>query len=255
MARLTPLIGTWRTEARSLTTWARRWPSGFRAPTPTSGASFVVHRVEVAMGGTEVRQLGPYDAEQEAVLTCAYDGVHGKIDQLARDGRRRRHLDVPRWPRPVARACTGFVSTTRKRRAPPSRWPIGSPDDRTVEVLRRHVDRRGKTRQEHHVVSGSWEASRHMPSPVVPLFHPHHHDRRQRDLLPRGGTHRRAGGAAASRLSVLVVSVSPLHGGALAADRPDLPGFGYSATPDPERFSYTLAGYGRSWAGSRMRSN
>jgi pimeloyl-ACP methyl ester carboxylesterase len=36
---------------------------------------------------------------------------------------------------------------------------------------------------------------------------------------------------------------------------PDLPGFGYSATPDPERFSYTFAGYGRSWAGSRMRSN
>jgi pimeloyl-ACP methyl ester carboxylesterase len=25
---------------------------------------------------------------------------------------------------------------------------------------------------------------------------------------------------------------------------PDLPGFGYSATPDPERFSYTFAGYG-----------
>jgi pimeloyl-ACP methyl ester carboxylesterase len=26
---------------------------------------------------------------------------------------------------------------------------------------------------------------------------------------------------------------------------PDLPGFGYSATPDPGRFSYTFAGYGR----------
>jgi pimeloyl-ACP methyl ester carboxylesterase len=25
---------------------------------------------------------------------------------------------------------------------------------------------------------------------------------------------------------------------------PDLPGFGYSATPDPERFSYTFVGYG-----------
>lgn len=57
------------------------------------GASFVVHRVEVAMGDGEVRQLemiGPYDVERDAFLTCAYDGVSGEIDRsiatVAEDG-------------------------------------------------------------------------------------------------------------------------------------------------------------------------
>lgn len=36
------------------------------------------------MGDTEVRQLemiGPYDAERDAFLTCAYDGLSGEIDR------------------------------------------------------------------------------------------------------------------------------------------------------------------------------
>ena len=97
-----------------------------------------------------------------------------------------------------------------------------------------------------------------MPSPVVPLFH--------RTITIDGNEifYREAGPTGAP--VVLLPHGYPCssfqfrHFMAALGDRwrliaPDLPGFGYSATPDPERFSYTFAGYGRSWAGSRMRSN
>lgn len=122
------------------------------------GASFVVHRVEVTMSDADVYQpemIGPYDAQQAAVRTCAYDGVNGEIDRstaTVADTAPGRSAPAPaspapsrnypspttagpwtgpgRAPRTTARpglpgcACTGLVSATRRPFFPTSRMRI-----------------------------------------------------------------------------------------------------------------------------------
>ena len=83
---------------------------------------------------------------------------------------------------------------------------------------------------------------------MIDFTSPPQNNRRRcrRGLLPRSRASGRARGAATAWLSILVVSISSFH--ACARDRwrliaPDFPGFGYSGTPEPNRFAYTFDGY------------